>query len=266
MNKKRSTQGAIERRKRLLSSLKQGLTDIHGLSRELGVSPSTVRRDLQLLADEGHATRTYGGALPGPSPIERSLSEKSHSSTEEKAAIARLAADLIPANATALFDAGTTIGRLAVECRDRHDIEVVTNGIDTIVALSGAEGVRLTVLGGELRPASQAILGGQAEETMTMLGTQFAFLAGEAVTAERGICSPTMAQARLKRLMAEHSSRVCVLADHTKLGRSPYAYWTAPDREWTLVTDSRATDDQLTPFRDSPNWEVLVAEVTPSSF
>lgn len=261
MSSKRSTKPAVERRKRLLRNLKDGVTDIHSLSDELGVSPSTVRRDLQLLTDEGHTTRTYGGALPGPSPIERSLNEKSHSSPDEKAAIAELAADLIPANSTAIFDAGTTVGRLAVAVRDRQDIEVITNGIDTIVALAGAEGVRLTVLGGELRPASQAILGAQTEEAMRMLGTRFAFIAGEAVTADRGVCSPTMAQARLKTMMSHHSTEVFVLADHTKLGKSPYAYWASPDRVWTLITDAGADTEQLQPFRESPNWEVLVAEM-----
>lgn len=47
--------------------------------------------------------------------------------------------------------------------------------------------------------------------------------------------------------MAQRGRRVYVLADSSKLGRSPFDAW-AQVGSYTLVTDSNATDEQLAPF------------------
>ena len=45
-----------------------GRVSVGGLARDLGVTPSTIRRDLARLARDGRIVRTYGGAeLRGPS-------------------------------------------------------------------------------------------------------------------------------------------------------------------------------------------------------
>ena len=40
-----------------------GSVDISALSRELGVSEMTIRRDLSILVSRGTAVRTHGGAI-----------------------------------------------------------------------------------------------------------------------------------------------------------------------------------------------------------
>jgi DeoR/GlpR family transcriptional regulator of sugar metabolism len=58
--------------------------------------------------------------------------------------------------------------------------------------------------------------------------------------------------------MVESASTVVVLADAGKLGNATSHYWTALDRHWTLITDDRATEQQLEPFLALPHAEVVV--------
>ena len=53
-----------ERRSRLLDLIRvRGFASLDELVRELGVSESTVRRDLDALEEQGSARRTHGGVL-----------------------------------------------------------------------------------------------------------------------------------------------------------------------------------------------------------
>jgi DeoR family transcriptional regulator, fructose operon transcriptional repressor len=247
------------RREEILRQIAAGVSNVADMSVKLGVSPSTVRRDLQRLSADGAVMRTYGGAVSALRRTERTLSEKELLQRAEKQAIAAAAAELIPAGGSAILDAGTTIGQLSQRLRDVDGITVVTNGINTIETLATAEGVALVVLGGELRPAGQALIGGMAEDGLRNILADVAFLGCDGVVAEHGICSPTLAQTRLKSRMAMSARRVCVLADHSKLGRADLPFWTLPSGPWTLVTDDGATEERLQPFLDLPDCDVIVA-------
>ena len=53
-----------ERRSRLIDIIRlRGFASLDELVRELGVSESTIRRDLDALEEQGTARRTHGGVL-----------------------------------------------------------------------------------------------------------------------------------------------------------------------------------------------------------
>jgi DeoR/GlpR family transcriptional regulator of sugar metabolism len=157
-----------------------------------------------------------------------------------------------------VMDAGTTVGALAVRLSSYQRITVVTNGLTTMHALEDAAGVELIVLGGLVRHVSLGMVGPLAESAMRGITADVAFLGADGVTADRGICEGTSEQASLKQAMVESASTVVVLADAGKLGNATSHYWTALDRHWTLITDDRATEQQLEPFLALPHAEVVV--------
>ena len=54
----------VERHERLLEILRRSRTaELEDLARELDVSASTVRRDLEALEEQGVVQRTHGGAI-----------------------------------------------------------------------------------------------------------------------------------------------------------------------------------------------------------
>lgn len=251
---------AADRRRRILDLVRAGQTDAAALSAALDVSLSTIRRDLARLSVDGQVLRTYGGAAPpGRAQPEESLRQRIATNQAQKQAIAARAAACVQAGETIILDAGTTAGALAGLLAAQQNICVITNGMTAIQALSDAPGVELVVLGGRLRPISLGLVGPHAERTMLRLSATRAFLSGDGIVAGRGICEATDEQAALKDAMIRQAEHVYILADADKLGRAASPAWTPLDRPWTLITDARASDAQLQPFRALGQVEIWVA-------
>jgi DeoR/GlpR family transcriptional regulator of sugar metabolism len=226
-----------------------GQVKVEALAERLGVTTSTIRRDLNRLTAEGNVARTYGGALVTAPPAEPSLHQRETLAPREKDVIGRWAAARIEPGETVMLDAGTTVGRVAHHLRGRSDLTVITNGLTSIIELADAEGVEVTVLGGSLRHISHGMIGPLTELSLSRLSADRVFLGADGLVADRGICEASPHQTRAKELMASRGRDVYVLVDSSKIGRAPFAAWAVLERPWTLVTDSGATEDLLAPFR-----------------
>jgi DeoR family transcriptional regulator, fructose operon transcriptional repressor len=250
---------AAERRQQILAAVRAGEGSVHELSSRFSVSPSTIRRDLERLGAQGHVARTYGGAVGGISPLERSLDEREQHRRAEKEAIAATAEAMVADGDVLILDAGSTIGRLAARLKHREGLTVITNGLNSLMTLADAAGVFVIVLGGELRALNQATLGPMAEAALRRIRANRAFISGSALHPEHGLAAPTLAHAHLKTVMIEHADEVVVLADHSKLGEAPAQFWTPLDRPWTLVTDAGAGARARSGFDALPEATIVVA-------
>src|SRR5262249_30250995 len=82
------------------------------LSRKLGLSEDTIRRDLRELAAEGKLMRVHGGALPA-SPAVVDFAGRERLAPAAKVAIGRAAAALVKPGQVVILDGGTTTRELA---------------------------------------------------------------------------------------------------------------------------------------------------------
>lgn len=251
---------ARARRLDMLRHIGAGMASAEALAEQLGISLSTVRRDLAVLAREGALLRTYGGAaLPGPVQPEQPLTERLGERNAQKNAIAALAADHVQDGQTIILDAGSTVGTLANRLRDRKELRVVTSGLTSLQALSGLDGIDLVSLGGTLRPISLGFTGPLAEQAMRRITADSAFLGADGVVAGRGLCEASAEQTSLKELMIAQAETIYVLATSDKLGKAASRAWAPLDRPWTLVTDADASEAQLEPFRRLGTVTILIA-------
>ena len=104
-----------QRREAILAQVRaQGAASAEDLSRSLGVSVETIRRDLRGLRDQGLLNRVHGGATrPSRRSSEGSFAARSTMNLARKQAIATLAASLVGAEETIVIDTGTTPLQLA---------------------------------------------------------------------------------------------------------------------------------------------------------
>ena len=229
----------------LVALVRDGVDSVETLSARTGVSPSTVRRDLRQLHEEGRLARTYGGAMARESFHERSFSESAHVNRAAKEAIAALAVEYVEPGATVFLDAGTTCLALARRLVHRGPLTVVTRGLEAALLLARAEDVTVVIVGGQVRPLSHGTVGPLASLELDRLAFDVAFLGADAVDPSRGVGEPTSEETFVKEHTAARAARVFLLADSAKLGPAAVTAWAPFGEHWALVTDAEAPTEAL---------------------
>ena len=129
-----------ERHEAILKILSEkGSVSVAELTKTLGVSESTVRRDLILLSNSGNLKKIHGGATLTKKQFisgEDTVSDKSEKNIDEKRRIAKYAASQINSSDFVYLDAGTTTLFMIDYLPEGIKANFVTNGITHAKALS----------------------------------------------------------------------------------------------------------------------------------
>lgn len=230
------------------------------LTRELGVSEATVRRDLESLQESGLIQRTHGGAVPvAPQLRERPFPERSTVMVPQKEAIARAAAHLVRAGDTVFIGGGSTTLRLAEQLGD-DELTVVTNSLPVADRLGRKARVSVIVVGGNLRAPELSIVGPKAVEAIRSYRAELAFLGVPALDAEQGFTADGDVEAATDSAFMSMARRTITLADHTKIGRISTTHVAPLSAIDTVVTDDQIPIDAVRQLR-AHGTHVVVAEV-----
>ncbi|MCO1574818.1 DeoR/GlpR family DNA-binding transcription regulator [Crossiella sp. SN42] len=242
---------ADERRQVILELVRSnGAVSLRELARIVKTSEVTVRRDLRQLEGEGLLTRRHGGAVATDRPAyEPTHTEKTHVASDEKAAIADLAAELVAPGDAIVLGAGTTTQALARRLSRLAELTVLTNSLLVAQALARSRGIEVIMPGGTLRGSIFALVGTAAEQGLAGLRVQRAFLSGNGLTAARGLSTPNVSVAGTDRAMASAADEIVVLADHTKIGVDTMVQTVPPESITHLVTDGAADAAELAALR-----------------
>ena len=217
---------------------------VTSLSEELGVSESTVRRDINELDKIGKLRKVFGGAVSldsGISAAEEDVLTKESLNILEKDSIARYAASLINDNDFVFIDAGTTTFRLIDHITNKK-ATFVTNGIMAAEKLMNS-GCKTYIIGGGLKAVTQAVVGAEAVENIRKYNFTKSFMGTNGIDAARGFTTPDIDESMVKTAAMEHSYISYVLADHTKFGVISSVSF-AEIGDAIVITDS-LTDQEL---------------------
>jgi DeoR family fructose operon transcriptional repressor len=231
---------ASERHQLILTSARtDGRVDVLTLSHQLDVTPETVRRDLSALERRGLVRRVHGGAIPVERlGVEPGLADREGRNTEQKDRIAKLALDELPDGGSIIIDAGTTTARFAAMLPWDRELTVVTHSLPIATLLASRPAITLHLIGGLVRWRTLAAVGGWARQCISEIHADVVFLGINGITVERGLTTPDLAEAQVKRALVDAALRTVVLADHSKVGRVDFARVAPLDRVDTLITDS----------------------------
>jgi DeoR/GlpR family transcriptional regulator of sugar metabolism len=231
-----------ERRSRLLDMIRiRGFAALEELVRELGVSESTVRRDLDALEEQGAAKRTHGGVLySGGMPRLAEFDERQPANWAAKRAIATRAADMIGDGETVLLDGGTTtyeVARLLVG----RSLQVVTNSLPVANLFASEARTDLVLLGGYVSPRTGVCLGPYANELLGRLHVTTTVLSAAGI-AEEGLFNAHLLLAETEQAMLRAAGRVIVVADSSKFGRKSLTLVSGLDAIDVFVSDDALAD------------------------
>ena len=208
------------------------------LSRILDVSPSTVKRDLNILAEAGKITKVRGGAIAlgeSFSAIEKNVEEKSAIFTAEKAAIAEYAASLVENGDFVFIDAGTTTEKM-IDHLPQRDVGFVTNGFIHAKKLA-QRGFKVYITGGEIKASTEAIVGAECVLTLRNYNFTKCFMGTNGISLTAGFTTPDVNEARVKAAAIESSRKAFVLADHSKFDEISSATFAQLNKA-SIITDT----------------------------
>ncbi|MER6559645.1 DeoR/GlpR family DNA-binding transcription regulator [Streptomyces sp. NPDC001027] len=239
---------AEQRRSLILDEVRRrGGVRVNELTRKLGVSDMTVRRDLDALARQGVLEKVHGGAVPvvEASTHEPGFEAKSGLELTAKEDIAKAAAELVAPGSAIALSGGTTTYALAHHLVDVPDLTVVTNSVRVADVFHVAQrtagprqGAATVVLTGGVRTPSDSLVGPVADQAIAALHFDVLFLGVHGISAEAGLSTPNLAEAETNRRLVQSARRVVVVADHTKWGVVGLSSFAALEQVDTLVTDA----------------------------
>jgi len=233
---------AEERRNRLLELVRdRGFAALPDLAGELGVSESTIRRDLEYLEEVGSARRTHGGVFyTGSAPKLPLFEERQPNHWDKKRAIARKAAELVADGDAVLLDGGTTAYEVAQLLVGRP-LQVVTNSLPVANLFASHPATDLVLLGGYVYPRTGVSLGPYANQMLSSVNVRLSIMSVAGIN-DRGYYNSNLLLVETEQAMIRAADEVIVVADSTKFGHQSLAHLCPLDAIDYLVVDDGISD------------------------
>ena len=194
---------------------------IDELAEKLFVSPSTIRRKLNVLQKKGLITRTHGGAqLNDENNFFPSFTFRVHQNSFEKKKMALSAIKLIKNGDLIFLDGTTSAFFIAEYLSEFKNIRVITNGIDTLSVLA-KNNVAAYSTGGCVQEINRSVLVGHyAEEMIKNFHADVAFFSAQSVDNNGEIYDCFEEENVIRKAMIKHATKKVFLCDSTKFGKT----------------------------------------------
>lgn len=251
---------AEPRRRKILEWIEEeGSARVRDLSNAFNVSEATVRQDLDRLEADGHITREHGGAFLRSVPQQvQSMTLHHVENMQSKRSIGLLAAGLVGNNETIIVDSGTTTTEFAQNLVPREGLNVITSALNIALMLGANPTNTVLMPGGQFKAPTLSLSGEKASAFFDGIYAQKLFLATAGISFEAGLTYPAIGDLYVKRAMIKAASKVYLLADSTKIGRTSLTSLGPITMIGTLITDSGISNSDRLRF-EAAGIEVLIA-------
>ncbi|MGQ9626595.1 MAG: DeoR/GlpR family DNA-binding transcription regulator [Anaerolineae bacterium] len=255
---------AEERRAVIIEEIaKHHRVEVSTLSRKLGVSEVSIRRDLAFLEERGLLKRVHGGALALPLVrYEQSYREKEQQNIAEKERIGRAAARLIQENGKVILNSGTTVLQVArnisPQILQNGRLTVITNSLPIVRELGRWEGVQIILLGGLYLPNQDILVGPQALSALKGLHVERMFLGTDGLTISHGVTTSSLLEAEVDEAMTKAASEIIVVTDSSKIGCVGLVSIIPLNKIHKLITDQNAPPDFIAALEEMGVEVILV--------
>lgn len=240
--------GEVRRTRILDMASREGSVRVSDLSARFGVTPETIRREINRLVRQGRLTRVHGGAILPPTAVQyevpfQSRVERQHA---EKSVIASIAASLVEDGDVIALDASTTALALALELRSRRprSLVVLTNGAQLPLRISDSDGITVVCTGGTLRSRSLSYIGPQTLRAIDGYRVRKVFMSCKGFVPGDDPTDGNEADAEVKQAFVRAAETVVLLVDHTKWGRNSLVPICPASALTHIVTDQAVGADE----------------------
>lgn len=234
---------AEQRRAELLKTIRtKRFASLAELVELLGVSESTVRRDLETIEERGEAKRIHGGVLyTGDSPGLPHFDEQTSATSIQKSLIARAAIKLIDEKDSVFLDGGSTTFEVARLLTGRM-LHVVTNSLPVANLLAPHQESDLIMIGGNVCARSGVVRGPLADELIQSLRVRKTILSVAGIC-EEGFFNNNLLVVETEKAMMKIADEVIIVADSSKMGHRSLTNLCKLNEVTYLVTDQDITPE-----------------------
>ena len=216
------------------------------------VSPATIRNDLKDLSSAGLLSRVHGGAIANVSVnFEPKIIEKQIQQMNEKKSIANAALNYIHEGDSIALDAGSTTFELATKLGEFKNLTVVTFDLNIATWLDQNTNVTIILAGGPVRKGFHYITGNLAINTIKDLHVDTAFMAANGISTDKGLTTPKIDTANIKKIMIENARKVILLSDSHKLGAVSFVKFANISDIDHFITDFNARQEDIQKFEQA---------------
>ena len=192
---------------------------VDDLAARFGVTPQTIRKDLNDLCEQRLLSRIHGGALL-PSGIENMEYEARRKiAAEEKGAIGRAAARLIPDKASLFINIGTTTEAVSNALLDHKGLMVITNNINVANRLRVYPEIEVVISGGVVRSSDGGIVGEAAVDFIKQFKVDYAVIGVSAIDEDGALLDFDFREVKVAQAIIANARHVILVADATKFER-----------------------------------------------
>jgi DeoR/GlpR family transcriptional regulator of sugar metabolism len=236
---------SMDRHRQITDAVRRtGRLTVAELAELTNTSEMTIRRDLEILADQGVLERYRGGArslvLRGEEPP---FALREQDGLDAKRRIAAEVADMIADGEAVVVDSGTTCLEVARALAHRR-LTVMPLSLHAANALVGAPQLRLLLPGGEPRPGELALTGPLTEASLASLRFDTAVVGCCGLNAAHGLTAFDLADAAIKRAVIASARRVIAVAEAAKFTRTALAFVAPASALHDVITEDTAPADE----------------------
>ena len=234
---------------------------VNQLAEKFYVSPSTIRRDLNVLEKEGLIRRTYGGAvlIEHPSSEIPYFVRKSENQVA-KDIICELASDLVAEDQFIFLDVTSSAAFMVRHLQNKSNLKILTNSAQIALdCLDKLPSARVFCTGGWMSSFSRGFIGETARQRIEEFHTDLLFFSARSVSLEDGITDVNEEDIYLKQQMLKGARKSVFLCDDSKFDKTSYRLVCKLEDIDYLVTNKRPSDIWISRL-ESSGVEIIFPE------
>ena len=243
---------AIERRNEILEKLQADRrVVVSELSQIYDVSEETIRRDLEKLVNDGHAIKSYGGAVINENVnIDLPFNIRKNHNVIGKQRIAELISSRIKDGESIMLDASSTAVYVAKALKGKRNLTLITNSVEIIIELFDVPDWSVLSTGGVSREGSFALVGPQTDKMLRSYHVDRAVISCKGFDLASGLTDSDELLANNKKTMLDAAKEKILAVDSSKFDKTAFTAVGMLEDVTTVVTDEKPAAKWLQAFKE----------------
>lgn len=237
----------------------EGFVSVDDLVERFDVTPQTIRKDLNQLCEEGELLRTHGGARIASNIENMAYEARRALAGDEKGAIGRALANLIPNGSSLFMNIGTTTEACAKALLSHRDLMVITNNINVASILRASEANKVIIASGEVRSSDGGIVGVSAVDFIGQFKVDYAVIGASGLDTDGALLDYDYREVKVAQAIISNARHVILVADASKHERiAPVRIGHLSQIDY-LITDNCPSDSYRNSLKE---FEVKLIETS----